>query len=145
MVFCSRSHLTTSLLTASLLVGCGAPAKPYDWGDYDVLTRDAPPPELKLGDVTLEPRDYEKFLVWGERWFRGITFGNERVVTDVIGIMNGSVQVPCAPPAEAGCRSEQRVLPILFAAIDELDGVQGNLFAGNGGPIGPGFTGDLVL
>jgi hypothetical protein len=145
-------HRTGSLLAAAfstlvMLSACGGPRPPYDWGDYDVLTQDAPAPERKLGEVTLEQRDYEKFLVWGERWFRGITFGNERVVTDVVGIMNGVVQVPvpCDPPGAAPCRRDERVLTHLFAAIDKLDGAAGNLFAGNGGALGPGFTSDLVL
>ena len=143
MAHCTRSLST--ILTAALLFACGGAKPPYDWGDFDVLKQDAPLPEHKLGEVTLEPRDYEKFLVWGERWFRGITFGNERVVTDVIGIMNGTVQVPCDPPKDPACRADKQVLPVMLAAIDKLDGVSGNLFAGNGGPTGNGFTSDLVF
>ncbi len=144
-----RSNWTVAALGLALasasLSGCVSETPPpTDWNDFDVLKCDAPDDDHKLGEVVLAPEDYANFVVWGERWFRGTTFGNERVVTDVIGIMNGTVQIPCDPPAADGCLRDARVLAYLLAAVDQLDGVQGNLFTGNGAPAS-GFTSDLVL
>lgn len=122
------------------LVAC-ASRLPRDWGTYDSLKDPIPPPPLQLRGVDVSPEDYKALLDMGEGWFRHGAFGNERTVSDVMGVFGGTVDVPKA----GGGTESVPVLPIFFAAIDELDGVQGNLFTGNGGPEGKGYTSDLVL
>jgi hypothetical protein len=126
-------------LAATLALGC-AP-KPTDWGDFDVLRQRAPRPRLLLGDHAVSAEDYGKFRRGGEIWFRSETFGNERTVTDVIGLLGGSVSVPSDPAQPEGPRRDVPVLGYFFQALDALDGVPGNLFSGNGAA----YTSDLVV
>lgn len=133
---------------AGLLMGLGlascAPRPPYNWGSYDILTGPIPAAPVQVRDVNVERRDYERLRALGEEWFRNGAFGNERSISDVLGVFQGSVEVPCAS-GEAGCYEKKQVLPYFFDAIDRLDGVTGNLFQGNGGPEGTGYTNDLVM
>jgi len=111
---------------------------------FDVVHQVAPRPERAIEGHPLDPADYETYVGWGAEWFRGETFGDERAVTDVAGLMNGVVEAPCekGPP---GCTRTVRVFDVFVHALDALDGVEGNLFTGNGGPQGKGYTSDLVL
>ena len=65
------------------------------WTDYDVLQQQAPRPTLPVYNGKQVPyEEYLKWVYWGEEWFRGETFGNERVWTDAVGLLNGTVDVP---------------------------------------------------
>jgi hypothetical protein len=118
---------------------------PLDWGSYNVLT-DAPPAAPRtVGGVNVSAEDYERIIRWGEGWFRHGVIETERATTDIAGMMMGTVRVPCEGSADPDCYTDQSVLRYYVQALDALDGVPGNLFTGNGGPDGPGFTNDLVL
>ena len=82
---------------------------------------------------------------WGEDFFRGGVVENERATTDIAGVFLGTVEVPCVGSSDPTCFTEEPVLHYYVQALDALDGVSGNLFQGNGGPDGTGFTNDLVL
>jgi hypothetical protein len=134
-------------LSGILLGGCGSAAGQH-WRDHDVLKSAQPKPPRTLRGVPITEEDYQRFRVWGERWFRSETFGGERSTTDVAGLFAAEIEVPCdgEPPPAPGCRRRASVLHYLMQALDRLDGVSGNLFdGGNGGPLGLGFTNDLVL
>lgn len=149
------------VLSALVLAGLGACAyhPPTDWGEYDILKDPVPPAEFAVRNVKVSPEDYNTLLGLGEGWFRYGAFGNEKSISDVMGVFGGTVTIPCAPGGEAGgggsaaggeaggtgCVESKPVMPYLFAAIDDLDGVQGNLFQGNGGKDGTGYTSDLVI
>lgn len=119
-----------------LLAACVTTAT-VDWGEFDVLSRPACPPHRALGGIAVSDVQYETFLTWGERFFRQGAYGSERSVTDVMGVLGGTVRVSCGPD----CSEELAVLDVYVAALDDLDGVAGNLFVGNGA----GRTSDLVL
>jgi hypothetical protein len=99
---------------------------------------------VQVRHVDVEPQDYQQLRRYGENWFRDGAFGNERSISDVMGVFQAPVEVPCAS-GEAGCYEKKSALPYVLDAIDRLDGVKGNLFQGNGGPEGTGYTSDLVL
>lgn len=142
-----RAHvpaLVASLAATASAVAC-APRLPMDWRGTDVLTEAPPRPPRAIGGVTLSDADYEQFVNWGEEWFRYGVFGTERAITDVAGVMMGTVEVPCGGDALPDCYTEEPVLRYYAKALDKLDGVEGNLFTGNGGKDGPGFTNDLVI
>jgi hypothetical protein len=141
----SFSLLTLPALTG-LLVGVAscAPRPPYNWGSYDILKGPIPAAPVQVRNVDVERKDYERLRELGEGWFRDGAFGNERSISDVMGVFQGTVEVPCAG-GEAGCYEKKQVFPYVLEAIDRLDGVMGNLFQGNGGPDGTGYTSDLVL
>ncbi len=116
---------------------------------FDVL-RDPPPRAAQqIRGVNVSAADYARLLRLGETWFRSETFGGERATTDMAGLFGADLEIPCAAVEGAGkqahCRTRTTALPYLIAALDKLDGVQGNLWSGNGGPLGAGFTSDLVL
>ena len=116
--------------------------KPNDWPGYDVLADAVPTaPRPSYNGVQISAEEYEQWVWWGEEWFRSSTFGNERVWTDVVGVLDGSVEVP---DGQGGWRSEP-FIKYLLQAIDSLDGEAGNLFTGNGGPDGGGYTSNLVI
>ena len=148
-----------------LLLSC---ARQSRWAGFDVLERPAPPPPQRIGRVELSPEDYRSLVFWGEKWFRSETFGGERATTDVAGLFDGELEVPCGAPLDAAgplgepptpapptpapapeCRRKVSALPFLIRALDRLDGTLGNLFSGNGngngGELGNGYTSDLVL
>jgi hypothetical protein len=132
------------MLALLTLSGC-ATRPPSDWTAFDVL-RDPPPPAAQeIRGVKLSPEDYEQLREWGEAWFRHGGFGSERAVTDVMGILAGEVEVPCGPGSPEGCTRTDFVFPRVLRAVDTLDGTAGNLFRGNGGLAGTGYTSDLVL
>ena len=130
-------------LSFSLLPACaGAVSR---WHGYDVL-RDRPPAlPRSIGGVPITEAEHEQFRRWGEWWFRTETFGAERATTDVAGLFGAELEIPCAAGSEPGCRQTVSTLPYLIRALDQLDGTTGNLFQGNGGPLGAGYTSDLVL
>lgn len=136
-------HSLRGLAALLLAAGC-ATYGPKDWGTFDILTEPLPSPPRTMSGIELEPADYERFVRWGEQWFRYGDFGTERAITDIAGVMLGTVEVPCAS-GEAHCYTEEPVLGFYVKALDALDGVEGNLFAGNGGKDGTGFTNDLVI
>jgi hypothetical protein len=131
---------------AGLLLGLAscAPRPPYNWGSYDILKGPIPSAPVQVRDVDVEQKDYDRLLELGEGLFRDGAFGNERSISDVMGVFQNTVEVPCASGA-ADCYEKKPVLPYFFDAIDRLDGVAGNLFQGNGGPQGSGYTSDLVM
>ncbi len=132
-------------LAVAAALGACSPATAHDWGAFDVLKTSAPLPTRMLGHTPLKnDADYAKVVRWGADWFRTLTFGNEHTMTDVAGLLDGEVEVPCEGCAP-GCTRKARVLPYVMTAIDDLDGVRGNLFQGNGGPDGNGYTSDLVV
>ena len=127
-----------------LLGGCaGRPAR--DWGSFDILRDPVLPPELRIQGKEISPEDYAELRRLGEGWFRTGAFGNERSISDVMGVFQAIVDFPCADGSAPGCRKERPILPFVLAAVDALDGVEGNLFQGNGGPTGAGYTSDLVI
>ena len=123
--------------TLGLSVAC---AVPMQSAGFDVLHDLPPPPPHSVGGHAVSDGDYARFVGWGADWFRGVTFGGERSVTDVLGLMNGVVDVPCVT-GPAGCYQPKSVFDIFVEALDDLDGTRGNLFVGNGG----GATSDLIL
>ena len=129
----------TLLIVAAgvLIAGCNRP-KPIDWGDYNVLGPKLPrhPPPSYHG-TQISGEEYLQWVQWGEEWFRSETFGNERVWTDVVGLLNGTVDVPSG----GNTYRREPVFKYLLQAVDALDGKPGNLFTGNGG----GYTSDLVI
>ncbi len=132
----------TALAAVALSVACAAPFQVR--GAADVLHVVPEPPPQELAGKTVSPADYDELRKWGADWFRGETFGGERSTTDVLGLMNGVVDVPCEG-GPVGCYRKQGVFELFVKALDALDGVPGNLFTGNGGPGGTGFTSDLVI
>jgi hypothetical protein len=111
---------------------------PEDWSTFDVLEQKAPRPSLPVYNGKEVPYDeYLKWVYWGEDWFRSETFGNERVWTDAVGLLNGSVEVPAGNSTYVS----EPFFKYFLRAIDDLDGVRGNLYTGNGG----GYTSDLVI
>jgi len=111
---------------------------PEDWSGYDVLREKASRPSTPTYNGKQVPYDeYLRWVYWGEEWFRNETFGNERVWTDVVGLLNGSVDVP----AGNGSYQSESFFKYFLQSIDDLDGVSGNLYTGNGG----GYTSDLVI
>lgn len=110
---------------------------PRDWRNYNVLEADLIRPDRPTYQgKQISYQEYVEWIKWGEEWFRGETFGNEKVWTDVVGLLNGTVDVPDG----SGWRSEP-FFKFLLKAIDDLDGVRGNLYSGNG----EGYTHDLVV
>lgn len=69
---------------------------------------------------------------FGQKLLANETFGNEVFWTEIMGLLNGTIEVNGQSVA---------VLPIILGAIDDLDGVKGNLFSGNGNA----FTENLVI
>jgi hypothetical protein len=137
------AHAAPALSVAALALtaACAAPvAAPA----FDVLHRAPPAAPHVLAGRPVSDDDYARFVAWGADWFRGETFGGERAVTDVLGILDGVVEVPC-DPGPPGCYRPQSVFDVFVRALDALDGETGNLFTGNGGPTGSGYTSDLVL
>ncbi|MBI5471006.1 MAG: hypothetical protein HY961_01530 [Ignavibacteriae bacterium] len=123
------------VLASAIYRGCGQPSG-RDWGDYDVLNS---PPERASRPVyrdTIPESVHRQMISLGEQWFRAETFGNERVFTDIVGLMNGTVQV-----RKGNVVQNLSVLQVFLQALDALDGVRGNLFLGNG----DAYTSDLVL
>jgi hypothetical protein len=111
---------------------------PEEWSAFDVLEQKAPRPALPVYNGKEVPYDeYLKWVYWGEEWFRAETFGNERVWTDAVGLLNGTVEVPAAN----NTFTSEPFFKYFLRSIDDLDGVRGNLYTGNGG----GYTSDLVI
>lgn len=109
-----------------------------DWDDVDVLAQPAPRPDTAAYNGTALPYDeYIKWVELGEEWFRNETFGNERLWTDVVGFLNGRLDVPDG----AGGFRKERFFKYFLLALDDLDSARGNLYQGNGG----GYTHDLVV
>jgi hypothetical protein len=134
-------HRSGALARALVLAAaCACSPKVTDWGAFDVLRQQAPRPRRVLGDRVVGTETYLAARKLGERWFRETTFGNERTMTDVLGLLGGSVEVPCAANGKLG-RCAEPVLPHFARAVDALDGEPGNLFEGNGGA----YASDLVL
>lgn len=71
-------------------------------------------------------------IAFGRHILADETFGNEVYWTQILGLLNGKVEVNGQDVA---------ILPVILQAIDGLDGVPGNLFTGNGGA----FTQNLIL
>lgn len=129
-------------LALSFCLACSATTR-----DFDVLREPTPRPARQIRGVDVSAEDYLRLLRLGEKWFRSETFGGERATTDIAGLFGAELEVPCPEPVEPRqrCRTRTTALPYLIAALDKLDGVPGNLWTGNGGPLGAGFTSDLVL
>ena len=129
-------YLLLFITIALLLTGC--PPKPRDWGDYNVLKDEVPGPDVPTFNGKQIPYDeYKNWVAWGEEWFRGETFGNEKLLTDIIGFL----QVNINSPKPGGGVTTEPFFKYFIESIDELDGVRGNLYSGNGG----GYTHDLVV
>lgn len=128
-------------ICAALMAFACAPAS--RWAGFDVLKQPAPPAKQEIRRVPISSEDYATFLRWGEEWFRSETFGGERATTDIAGLFQAELEIPCE--GVPGCRKKVSVLPYLVQALDRLDGQTGNLFTGNGGKLGKGFTSDLIL
>ena len=142
--FFSRGALVAAM-TAAVAQAC-TPSAAQDYRSFDVLKRPAPRATQTLRRVPISAEDYARFVRLGESWFRSETFGGERATTDVAGLFQAELEIPCAGSSPAAhCRETVSAFPYLVRALDKLDGVPGNLFEGNGGKLGPGFTNDLVL
>ena len=121
-----------------VLLFTGCPPKPTDWGDFNVLKQKPPGPQIPRYHGQEIPYDeYMTWIRWGEEWFRSETFGNEKLLTDIVGVLNADVNMP----KKGGGWETQRLFKFVLEAIDDLDSVSGNLYSGNGG----GYTNDLVL
>lgn len=132
-------------VVAAALAACSSAGRAGSWERFDVLKDPQPRAPMTLRNVRVSPEDYRQFVRWGESWFRSETFGGERATTDVAGLFQAELEIPCEPPATAPCRRKVSALPYLVKALDGLDGTYGNLFNGNGGVLGNGYTSDLVI
>ncbi len=113
---------------------------------FDALKQPRPPAPHTVGGVPVSGDDYERVVRWGASWFRYETFGGERAITDLIGFFAAPIEVPCpAAPGAHACTQTESALRYFIRALDDLDGVRGNLYSGNGGFEGKGFTHDLVV
>ncbi len=127
------------------MAGCGTAAAPR-WPGFNALAGPVPAPPRVVGGARVSEADYWALVALGARSFRDETFGGERMVTDVVGMFNAPIEVPCDAPGSAlGCVQVVSSLPFFVRALDELDGQTGNLYTGNGGPNGAGTTHDLTL
>jgi len=109
-----------------------------EWNTYNALQQRAPRAYLPVYEGKEIPsEEHIKWVYWGEEWFRNETFGNERVWTDAVGLLNGNMDIPAG---NGGFKSEP-FFKYLLQSIDALDGVRGNLYTGNG----DGYTSDLVI
>lgn len=124
-----------------LIVGCVAPSAPRYPG-FNPFSGPVPAPPPVVGGVGVSEADHRALVELGARSFRDETFGGERMVTDVVGMLNAPIEVPCGA---GGCTKVVSSLPYFVQALDELDGERGNLYTGNGGPQGTGTTHDLTL
>lgn len=74
------------------------------WPGYNLLAAPLPTAPRVVGGVPVSEADYRRILSWGADWFRYETFGGERMITDVVGLLNSPVEVPCSGEAAgAGC------------------------------------------
>lgn len=136
--FNSCAALMFALPLLLVITACNPKYGPREWGAFNALTTKAPRPQVPVYKQRPIPYDeYLKWVYWGEQWFRGETFGNERVWTDVVGLLNATIDLPAG---ENQWQSES-VFKYFVQSLDALDGVAGNLYRGNGG----GYTHDLVL
>lgn len=141
-----RGHLSHILVLIAFLIAaaCGGRLPARQWPNFSVLQSETPGPTRHLAGTVIDNADYWTLLRMGEDWFRHTTFGAERTITDVAGLFDAPIEIPCVPAA-VGCRQKVSTLPYVFQSIDMLDGQSGNLFTGNGGPDGPAVTSDLVV
>jgi hypothetical protein len=131
-------------LVAIAAAGACSHNQPTDWRNFDLIHGARPAPARRLQGIAISDDDYRRFVRLGESWFRGETLGDEHTITDVAGLMQAEIDVPCAEGGPS-CYERRSVLPIFVHAIDALDGVEGNLYSGNGGKDGTGYTSNLVL
>src|SRR5262245_51631715 len=111
---------------------------PEDWSGFNVLEKKAPRPKpLVFKGAQLPDDEYIKWVNYGAEWFRNETFGNEHLWTDVVGLLNGKIDVPDG----RGGYDQESFFKYFLQGVDALDGVPGNLYNGNGG----GYTSDLVV
>jgi len=83
-----------SVLILPFLQGCESD-KPIDWGDYNVLKQKPLRPYLpEYNGKRISKNEYMQWVYWGEKWFREETFGNEIIWTDVVGLLQGTVDIP---------------------------------------------------
>lgn len=137
-----RKLIVLAVATASF--GC-AGALPASTAGMDALRTPRPWPAHTVGGVPVSDADYLQAVRWGADWFRYETFGGERAITDLIGFLQAPIEVPCDSASAGRCTREESALGYFVRALDDLDGVRGNLYAGNGGFSGAGFTQDLTL
>lgn len=125
-------------MAAIFIIQIVAAPKTTDWGDFDVLKDPAPAAEIpSFNGREISYAEYRDWIRWGESWFRGETFGNERLLSDITGFLNAPVDVP---DGRGGMRRE-KFFKYFIEGIDALDSLRGNLYQGNGG----GYTHDLVV
>jgi len=115
------------------------PSEKHEYNALKDVPLTAPIPTYKGQQLSHD--EYMKWTLLGEKWFRGETFGNERLWTDVIGLFNASLDIP---DGKGGWVSEP-FFKLMLESIDNLDSVRGNLFTGNGGPDGIAYTNDLIV
>src|SRR5690349_9511524 len=116
---------TLSACAALLALACAASPR---WPGFDVLQKPAPAAKQEMRRVPISSQDYATFVRWGEEWFRSETFGGECATTDVAGLFQAELEIPCeGEGAAANCRKKVSALPYLVQALDRLDGVTGNL------------------
>lgn len=155
-----RGASAGALAAAAIAAALCACASSATYRDFDVLAKPPPRAPYAVRDATFAFAEYWRYVEAGETWFRTETFGGERATTDVAGLFDAEIEIPC-PGGEPACRAKTSVLPYFIQALDALDGVTGNLFpgapgdnaesdrpswcGGNGGLLGPGFTNDLVI
>ncbi len=133
-------------IAAAALVGaaCAGSAPPCEYPGFDALGHRAPRPPLVFDGVEITEAEYGTLRRWGEEWFREETLGNEHLMTDVVGVLAGTLEVPCASGVP-GCYEPRPVFAYVAQAIDALDGQPGNLFAGNVSGGRAGVTSDLAV
>lgn len=134
-----HSFSKSALFMVALLVlaACNPKYGPREWGDFNALATKAPRPQPPVFNNKPVPYDeYLKWVYWGEQWFRGETFGNERVWTDVVGLLNGTIDI-----REGENWKSEPIFKYFVQSMDALDGVSGNLYQDNGGA----YTHDLVI
>ncbi len=133
-----KTILNISMIIFIVMFFWGCPPKPTDWGNYNVLTDTVPGAKMPMyNGQTISYEEYKQWVEWGEEWFRYETFGNEKLLTDIIGFL----QVNINTPKQGGGFDTYPFFKYMLEAIDALDGVTGNLYTGNGG----GYTHDLIL
>lgn len=136
--FNTKLYVFVILLVGNTLLFFSCSPKPKDWEDFNVLKEKTPEAKIPSYNGKEIPYDeYMDWVKWGEEWFRSETFGNEKLLTDIIGFLEVNINIP----KQGGGYITESFFKFFVEAIDELDGKRGNLYTGNGG----GYTHDLVI
>ena len=93
--FNTKLYIFVILLAGSVLIFFSCSPKPKDWEDFNVLNEETPAAQIPSYNGKNIPYDeYMDWVKWGEEWFRNETFGNEKLLTDIIGFIEVNINIP---------------------------------------------------